>query len=162
MSTDSSRFRSSLRNRLFVGVIGAGECDAELAGMARTLGRVLAGVGAVVICGGMGGVMQAVCEGAQAEGGLTVGILPGSERSQANEFVDLPIATGLGEARNLVIIRTADVLVAIGGSYGTLSEIGFALKMGKRVIGFRTWDIAGVERAETVEEVISKIKVKGG
>ncbi len=157
MLTGFSRSVYLLRNRLFVGVIGAGECDTELAAEARTLGQELAAAGAVVVCGGMGGVMRAVCQGALERGGLTIGIIPGSERSQANEFVALPIATGFGEARNLIIIRTADILIAIGGSYGTLSEIGFALKMGKRVIGLKTWEIDGVERVASVEEVLTRL-----
>jgi len=151
-----------LRNRPLIGVIGAAECDEALTRLARAMGRGIAELGAVLICGGMGGVMKAVCQGVTEAGGLTVGILPGSDRNQANEFVDLPIATGMGEARNLVIIRTADVLVAIGGSYGTLSEIGFALKMGKRVIGIRTWDIEGIEKVTTVEEALKLLKTKGG
>ncbi|MEO0025159.1 MAG: TIGR00725 family protein [candidate division WOR-3 bacterium] len=162
MLTGFNRSVYSLRNRLFVGVIGAGECEAELAAEARALGRELAAAGAVVVCGGMGGVMRAVCQGAQEQGGLTIGITPGSERSQANEFVALAIATGFGEARNLIIIRTADILIAIGGSYGTLSEIGFALKMGKRVIGLKTWEIEGVEKAASVAEVLTRLKIKGG
>lgn len=162
MSTGFNRLDCSLRNSRFIGVIGAGDCDESLAAAARLIGQGIAGLGAVLVCGGMGGVMRAACQGAKAAGGLTIGILPGSEPGQANEFVDLPIATGFGEARNLIIIRTAAVLVAIGGSYGTLSEIGFALKMGKRVVGFKTWDIAGVEKAESVDEVLEKLKTTGG
>ena len=93
--------------------------------------------------------MAAACRGAKAAGGLTVGILPGPERSGANKYVDIAIATGINEARNLALIRTSDVLIAVGGSYCTLSEIGFALKAGKRVVGLETWDIAGVEKADS-------------
>ena len=98
--------------------------------------------------------MAAACRGAKAAGGLTVGILPGPERSGANRHVDIAIATGIGEARNLAIIRTADALVAVGGSYGTLSEIGFALKVGKRVVGLKTWDIKGMVPAASAEEAV--------
>jgi len=135
------------RDRTHVGVIGGAECDAETAGLAERLGRVIANRGAVLVCGGRTGVMAAACRGARAAGGVTVGILPGADRRNANPDVDIAIATGLGEARNLAIVRTADVLIAVDGSHGTLSEIGFALKMGKRVIGLQTWDVAGVEPA---------------
>jgi uncharacterized protein (TIGR00725 family) len=160
MSTGSSRLDCLLRSKRFIGVIGAADCDEALAVAARAIGRGIAETGAVLVCGGMGGVMRAACQGAKEAGGLTVGILPGVEITAANEFVDLPIATGLGEARNLIIIRTASLVVAIGGSYGTLSEIGFALKMGKMVVGFKTWDIQGVEKAGSVEAVLEKLKLK--
>jgi uncharacterized protein (TIGR00725 family) len=100
-----------------------------------------------VVCGGLGGVMEAACRGAKAGGGTTLGILPGSDRSAANEFVDVAVATGLGEARNALVVRAADALVAVGGAYGTLSEIALALKAGKRVAGVGTWEIEGVEQA---------------
>ncbi len=140
---------SSSRNRPHIGVIGAGECDEALARRAEEVGQGLAEAGAVLVCGGMGGVMAAACRGAKLAGGLTVGILPGQDRVEANPFVDIAVATGINEARNLAIIRTADALIAVGGSFGTLSEIGFALKAGKRVIGLETWDIAGVEKADS-------------
>ncbi len=143
---------------MYIGVIGAGECDERLAALAEEVGRRLAEAGAVLVCGGGGGVMAAACRGAQAAGGLTVGILPGSDRGEANPWVSIAVATGLGEARNLVIIKTADALVAVGGSYGTLSEIGFALKAGRRVAGLETWAIEGVEKvlspAAAVELVV--------
>lgn len=143
-----------MSDRKYVGVIGAGECDAELGRLAEAVGRGIAERGAVLVCGGMGGVMEAACRGAKAAGGTTIGILPGPDRSGANEYVDIAIATGMAEARNLAIIRTADALVAVGGSYGTLSEIGFALTAGKKVVGLRTWDIEGIVRAATPEEAV--------
>ncbi len=142
------------RGRLYVGVIGASECDAGLAGTAEAVGASIARAGAVLVCGGMGGVMAAACRGARSAGGLTVGILPGPDRNEANRYVDVAIASGIGEARNLAIIRTADVLIAVGGSCGTLSEIGFALRMGKRVVGISTWDIAGVVKADDAEAAL--------
>ncbi len=142
---------SSLRDRRHVGVIGGAECDAATDRAAEQLGVEIARRGGVVVCGGRTGVMAAVCRGARSAGGTTIGILPGSARDDANPDVDVAIATGLGEARNLAIIRTADVLVAVAGSYGTLSEIGFALKMGKRVVGLGTWDIAGIDKADGPE-----------
>lgn len=140
--------------RRYIGVIGAGECAAELAQQAEAVGRGIAEAGAALVCGGMGGVMEAACRGAKAAGGLTIGILPGPDRSGANEFVDIAIASGIGEARNLAIIRTSDVLIAVGGSYGTLSEIGFARKMGKKVVGLKTWDIKGIVLAVTAEDAV--------
>jgi uncharacterized protein (TIGR00725 family) len=140
--------------RKCIGVVGADECDAELGVLAEAVGRGIAQAGALLVCGGMGGVMEAACRGAKAAGGMTIGILPGPDRSEANEFVDIAIATGINEARNLAIIRTSDVLIAVGGSYGTLSEIGFALKAGKKVVGLKTWDIKGIVLARTAEDAV--------
>lgn len=139
----------------YIGVIGQGECDATLAAVAEETGRLIAEAGALLVCGGMGGVMEAACRGAQAAGGTTIGILQGGDRSEASPYLTIAIPTGIGEARNLAIIRTADVLIAIGGSYGTLSEIGFALKMGKRVIGLQTWDIDGIVRVTTPADALA-------
>lgn len=127
-----------------VAVVGAGDPDLApsdpLTGLAEQLGSEIARAGGLVCCGGLGGVMAAACRGAKAAGGTTIGILPGSDRSAANPWVDVAIATGLGEARNLVLVRTADVVVAVGGGYGTLSEIAFARKLGRPVVGLRTWE----------------------
>ncbi len=110
--------------------------------MAEDLGRELATRGAVVVCGGLGGVMEAACRGAREAGGHTIGILPGHDRGQANPHVEIAVATGLGEGRNLVVVRTADVVVAVGGEFGTLSEIAFALRLGTPVVGIDTWELA--------------------
>lgn len=122
------------------------------------MGRLLARCGAVLVSGGLGGVMEAACRGARGEGGTTVGILPGLGREAANPHLTVALATGLGEARNALVVRAADALIAVGGAYGTLSEIALALKAGKRVIGIETWAIAGVEAvagpAEAVEAVL--------
>lgn len=126
---------------MFVAVIGAASCDERVAALAREVGQEIAKRGAVLVCGGRGGVMEAACQGAKAEGGMTVGILPGTDRREANPYVDVPIATGLGEARNAILVRTANVVIAISGGYGTLSEIGLALKMGRPVIGLDTWEL---------------------
>jgi len=126
---------------MFVAVIGSASCDQEVAALAEVVGREIARRGAVLVCGGRGGVMEAACRGAKAEGGITVGILPGTDRQEANAYVDIPIVTGLGEARNALIVRTADAVVAIRGGYGTLSEIGLALKMGRPVVGLDTWEL---------------------
>jgi uncharacterized protein (TIGR00725 family) len=111
----------------------------------------------VVVCGGLGGAMEAACRGAHEAGGTTVGILPGLERGEANRYVDVAVATGLGEARNVLVVRAADALIAVGGGHGTLSEIAFALKTGKRVVGLQSWDIDGVERAASPEEAVTAL-----
>jgi uncharacterized protein (TIGR00725 family) len=121
---------------------------------ADRVGRLVAQRGAVVVCGGLGGVMEAACRGAQGEGGLAVAILPGLDRSAANPHVDVALPTGLGEARNALVVRAADCVIAVGGGYGTLSEIALALKGGKRVVGLHTWDIDGVESADGPETAV--------
>lgn len=125
--------------RLLIAVIGGSTADTDELAAAEIVGRILAEQGAVLICGGRGGVMEAACRGAKSAGGLTVGILPGRERSEANPYVDIPIVTGMGEARNAIVVRSAQAVVAIGGGYGTLSEIAFALHFGVPVVGLGTW-----------------------
>jgi uncharacterized protein (TIGR00725 family) len=120
------------------------------------VGRLLAERGAVLVCGGLGGTMEAACRGAKQAGGTTVGLLPGGSRSDANEFVDVAIPTGLGEARNALVVRAADVVVAVGGGYGTLSEIALALKAGKRVVGLGSWEIDGVVAADGPEAAVAE------
>jgi hypothetical protein len=128
---------------LRVAVIGAGQCTAAEAALAEEVGRLLTEAGAVVLTGGRGGVMAAASRGAAQAGGLVVGILPGEDAAQANSWVALPIVTGMGEARNAILMRTAQVVIAVGGEYGTLSEIAFALKFGRPVIGLHTWRASG-------------------
>lgn len=125
--------------RPMIGVIGGSTPTAEEAAAAEAVGRALAEEGAVLICGGRGGVMEAACRGAKEDNGLTIGVLPGADRSQANPFVDIPIVTGIGEARNAIIVRTAQAVIAVGGSYGTLSEIALALVFDTPVVGLGTW-----------------------
>src|SRR5262245_13905927 len=141
-----------MADRPHVAVVGGGAADPRLAALAEAVGRLLASSGAVVVGGGLGGVMEAACRGAKSAGGMTVGILPGLDRSQANPWVEVVIPTGLGEARNALVVRAADVLIAIGGEYGTLSEIALALKTGKPVVGIDTWELsrAGESRLEIV------------
>lgn len=139
----------------YVAVVGPGEAEPDEIAAAERVGVELARRGAVVVCGGLGGVMEAACRGAKEAGGTTLGILPGTDRGAANPFVDLAVPTGLGEARNALVVRAADVLIAVGGAYGTLSEIALALKGGKRVVGLRSWDIDGVEPAETAEDAVA-------
>ena len=127
---------------MFVAVVGDGHCSAEVGALAEAVGRELAQRGAVLVCGGLGGVMEAACRGAKAAGGLTVGILPGTSRRAANRYVDIPIVTGLGEARNVLVVQSAQAVIAVHGEYGTLSEIAHALKLGIPVVGLRTWELA--------------------
>lgn len=132
----------SQKRKNFIAVIGGSQCTKEEAKLAETVGRELARRGAILVCGGLGGVMEAACRGASSEDGITIGILPGDNRQQANPCVQIPIVTGIGEARNAIVIKSAQAVIAIGGSYGTLTEIGYALKRGIPVIGLRTWSLA--------------------
>lgn len=126
---------------LHVAVVGAGEAPAEALAAAEEVGRLLAERGAVVVCGGLGGVMEAACRGARSAGGTTVGILPGLDRRAANPWVEVAIPTGLGELRNGLVVRAADAVVAVGGEFGTLAEIALALKAGTPVVGLGTWEL---------------------
>lgn len=132
-----------------VAVIGAGAADEQTLADAEAVGRALARRGAVLICGGLGGVMAAACRGAAAEGGTTVGLLPGTRHAEANPHVTICLPTGIGEARNLPVALSGDAVIAVGGALGTLSEIALALKNGRPVIGLGTWtlDPARTERA---------------
>ena len=123
-----------------ISVIGPHECSEWEAQAAERVGRLLASNGVTVICGGRGGVMEAVCRGAQEAGGVTIGILPGLNVEEGNQYLTIAIPTGLGEGRNVIVAQAGKAVIAIGGRFGTLSEIAFALKVGKQVVGLRTWD----------------------
>jgi len=138
-----------------IGVIGSSKADKRAYELAFRVGELIAEARAVLVCGGLTGVMEAACKGAKSKEGITVGILPGDSASDANIWVDYAIATGLGHGRNMVIINTALSLVAISGGYGTLSEVGFALASGKKVYGLGTWDIKGIVICETPEIAVS-------
>jgi uncharacterized protein (TIGR00725 family) len=140
----------------YIGVLGPGEATSEQIEAAEAVGQALAQAGAVVVCGGLGGVMAAACRGARREGGATVALLPGSDRSAANEWVQIAVATGLGELRNGLIVRSVDAVIAIGGAYGTLSEVALALKTGVPAVGVGTWEIEGVERADSPEHAVRR------
>jgi len=131
-----------LDKKKFIAVIGGGQCSPQEAKLAEKVGRELARQGAILICGGLGGVMEAACKGAHLEGGITIGILPGENRQAANPYVQIPIVTGMGYARNLAVVKSAQAVIAIGGSYGTLSEISHALQSGIPVIGLNTWSLS--------------------
>jgi len=154
---------------MIIAVIGNSSCSPKEAKLAESVGELLAQQGVTVICGGLGGVMEAVCRGAKSKGGLTVGILPGQDSSTANPWVDIPVVTGIGEARNVAVVKSAQAVIAIGGSYGTLSEIAYALKSNIPVIGLNTWSLSrnGQEddsiirvrsAAEAVDKAISLAK----
>jgi uncharacterized protein (TIGR00725 family) len=127
--------------KLYVGVAGASRPERGLVEQAERLGRRLAEGGAVVVCGGGPGVMEAVCRGAQAAGGATVGLLPGLDRAEGNPYLTVALPTGLGQGRNLLLVRSSDALVAVGGGFGTLSEIALALRTGTPVVGLATWSL---------------------
>lgn len=138
-----------------IGVVGGSAASAELLREAALVGEALAQRGAVLVCGGLGGVMEAACQGARSHGGMTVGLLPGDDRATANRFVRVAIPTGLGELRNGLIVRAADALVAIGGGYGTLSEVALGLRSGKRVVGLGfAFEIEGVVPAGSALEAV--------
>ena len=141
----------------FIGVIGGSEASEELLRLAERVGSLIASEGCVLVCGGLGGVMEAAAKGAKSAGGLTVGVLPGGSRSDANPYIDIAIATNMGHARNAIIAHTCDALIAVGGRYGTLSEISFGLALGKRVVSLKSWDVdPGIITAGTPEEAVSK------
>lgn len=125
-----------------IAVIGGSDPTSKETKSAEKVGRELARHGAILVCGGLGGVMEAACKGASAEGGMTIGILPGENRRAANPYVQIPIATGIGYARNAAVVKSAQAVIAVGGSYGTLTEIGYALQSGIPVIGLNTWTIS--------------------
>ncbi len=146
-----------MMGKKLIAVIGGRNVEKALLKEAEKIGRLLAKRGAILVCGGLGGVMEAVSRGMRSEGGLTIGILPQDHKGKANAFIDVPIATGLGDGRNVIIARAADAVIAVGGEYGTLSEIAFALQMRKAVVGISTWNVKGVVPAEDAEDAVNKI-----
>ena len=126
---------------IYVGVAGASRPEPPLVGLAERLGRRLAEAGAVVVCGGGPGVMEAVCRGAQSAGGTTIGLLPGLDRAEGNPYLTVSIPTGLGQGRNLLLVRSSNAVIAVGGGFGTLSEIALALRTGTPVVGLATWSL---------------------
>ncbi|MGH2838317.1 MAG: TIGR00725 family protein [Thermoleophilaceae bacterium] len=141
----------------YIAVVGAGEADARQQAVAEEVGRLLAEAGATVVTGGLGGVMEAASKGAREARGTTVGLLPGADRREANEWLTVAIPTGIGEARNALVVRAADGVIAVGGAWGTLSEIAFARKTGKPVVGLGSWELEGVDRFETPAEAIAAV-----
>jgi uncharacterized protein (TIGR00725 family) len=143
--------------RAWIAIVGPGRAgDAELVA-AEEAGAAVAEAGAGLVCGGLGGVMEAACRGARSRRGRTLGILPGEDRAEANGWVEIAVATGLGELRNGLVVRASDALVAIGGGHGTLSEIALALKLGRAVVGLGTWAVQGVDEVTTAEDAVERI-----
>ena len=145
-----------MQRQAYVAVVGPGDATSQETDAAEAVGRELAQRGAIVVCGGREGVMAAACRGAQALGGLTVGLLPGTDRAEGNDWLTVSIPTGLGELRNGLVVRAADAVVAIGGAYGTLSEIALALKTGVPVVGLDTWPIEGIEIANSPGAAVAR------
>jgi uncharacterized protein (TIGR00725 family) len=140
----------------YVAVVGPGEASRRELEAAESVGRLLGQRGATIVCGGLGGVMAAVCRGAREAGATTVGLLPGSDRAAANEWVSVVIPTGLGELRNGLVVRSADAVIAVGRGYGTLSEVALALRSSRPVVGLGSWDIEGVEPAQSPQEAVER------
>lgn len=141
----------------YIAVVGAGACKPELEELAAEVGREIARKGAVLVCGGLEGVMKAAARGSKEIEGITLGILPGSETADANDYIDFPIATNMGHARNAIIVHTADVLISIGGGYGTLSEVALALKSGKGVIALQPqFQITGIIAVQTAIDAVNE------
>lgn len=161
-----------MKTKLRIGVVGPHDCSSEEKDLGFSVGAELARRGAILVCGGLGGVMEAAAEGAKSEQGLTIGILPGEKTSSANEFIDIALPTGLGPVRNVLIIRACDAVIAIRGGYGTLSEISFALRLGVPVVGLQTWSVTrngkadqGIHVAETPKRAVAmalKLATKAG
>lgn len=140
-----------------ISVIGAGICDNQLGKLAEDVGRKIAESGSILICGGLGGVMEYAAKGAKSARGQTIGILPTYNPDDANSNIDIPIVTGLGHARNIIVVGSADAVIAVGGEFGTLSEIAFALKLGKPVIALQSWDLkdkGNIQIVNTAEEAV--------
>jgi uncharacterized protein (TIGR00725 family) len=151
-------FKKVAMRKKVVSVIGGHGCTAEVEQLAQDLGRKLAKVVDVLACGGLSGTMKAVCQGFKAKGGLTIGIIPSYNKNDANSFVDIAIPTGMGLARNVLVVKAADVVVALPGQMGTLSEIAYCLQFGIPVISLNSWDIKGVIKAKSADETVNKIK----
>jgi uncharacterized protein (TIGR00725 family) len=141
----------------YVAVVGPGDASPQELHAAEEVGAGLAARGAIVVTGGLGGVMEAASRGAKSRRGRTIGILPGDDRDAANGWIDIAIATGLGELRNGLVVRAVDAVVAVGGGHGTLSEVALALKLGRPVVGVGTWEVHGVEHVSTPEDAIERI-----
>ena len=146
----------------YVAVVGPGDASPQELHAAEEVGAGLADAGAVVVTGGLGGVMEAACRGARSRRGHTVGILPGEDRDAANGWVEIALTTGIGELRNGLVVRAADALVAIGGGHGTLSEVALALKLGRPVVGLGTWEVHGVEHVSTPADALERIALHLG
>ncbi|MCD6513227.1 MAG: TIGR00725 family protein [Thermoplasmata archaeon] len=142
---------------MYISVIGGEQCSDEIYGMAFEVGKRIAEMGAILVNGGRKGVMEAASKGAKSKGGTTIGILPSKDREEGNEYLDYKIVTGLGYARNILVVLNGDIVIAIDGHYGTLSEIAFALEYGKPVFGLRSWNV-GIKNFNNVDEMFNEIE----
>jgi len=141
--------------KTIIGVIGVSLASDEELSTAVQIGIEIAKRDGVLLCGGEGGVMEAACRGAKSKDGLTIGIIPGFSRHEANRYIDIPIVTGMSHARNIIVVRSSDAIIAIGGSYGTLSEIAIALKLGIPIIGIKTWDVSSeIKKVSSPKEAV--------
>ena len=147
-----------------VSVIGGHQCSKQVERLAKELGYNLAKVVDILVCGGLSGTMRAICQGFKAGGGITLGIIPSYNKSDANAYVDIVIPTGLGLARNVLVVKSADIVIALPGKAGTLSEIAYALQFGIPVISLQSWDIPGVIKTQTIRQAIARVRraTKGG
>lgn len=157
---------SAGRGPFQIGVLGASSCGPEIRTLAYEVGAEIARQGAILLCGGLGGVMEAAAKGAKDHGGLAVGILPGASAGEANPYIDLRIVTHMGHARNVILVRSSDAVIAVAGGYGTLSEIAIALKTGTPCIGLGTWDLGldiltAQDPFEAVRLAFEKIRKRG-
>lgn len=143
-----------IQKKLRIGVIGGARPEAKYREQAQEVGRLIAEKGAILVCGGLSGVMEAAARGARQAGGFSLGILPGNSPQDANPYIDLAVATGMGFSRNNLVVMNSDVLIAIDGEFGTLSEIAYCRVYGKKIVGLGTWDIEGVIKAETPAEAV--------
>ena len=144
-----------MKKQTYIGVIGGSNCTEKTAKLAETVGMEIAKAGAILVCGGLGGVMEAACRGAKQAGGATIGILPNWSKESANEFVDIPIVTGLGDMRNLMVVRNSDAVIALPGRYGTLSEIAFCLNSATPLISLSNWNVSKkIIRARDVQQAV--------
>lgn len=141
---------------MYVSVIGGEHCTPDIYHLAREVGRRVAGMNAVLVTGGLGGVMEGACRGAKEGGGVTVGIIPGQHRQEANPYCDYVVVTGLGHLRNALVVANGDLVIAVDGRYGTLSEIALATCMGKPLYGLRTWDV-GIPSYDSVDELFAAL-----
>ena len=155
---DSCQAHQKIMRKKVISVIGGHSCTKEVEQKAQKLGKNLAKVVDILVCGGLSGTMKAVCKGFKAGGGVTIGIIPSYSKNEANKYVDIVIPTGLGLARNVLVVKSADVVVALPGEAGTLSEIAYCLQFGIPVISVDSWDILGVIKLKTIEEVVQKVR----
>ena len=144
--------------KVTISVIGGHKCDYKVEQLAHKIGKIVVNVGAVLVCGGLSGVMEAASRGAKEAGGLTIGLLPGKDKKDANQFIDIALPTSIGYARNAMVACSADIVIALPGSYGTMCEISYALVFGRPVIDLGNWKIDGMIRVKNIEEAERKIK----